>query len=234
VPRATKQEGARVSKGTRTRTLIKDAIVSLAHRKNWHDVTLVEICESTGLTAGAFYFHFASKDEAMEEIAIDRLVFTFANIEAALAGVTDMYVAAHTVLRSYYDWYLKEPTLTPILYSIVQARPNVYKFWLERRRPLRLLLQNIFLHARQAANVPTGDEEFLSHWLMAAAEDFLLDVFFSSGNTELNALAGNADTFVRVQANAWYRAVMGAQPDHPLSKPKRAAAAKAVRAAKAG
>jgi len=218
LPRTNKDSGVKITKGARTRSLIKDAIVNLARRKDWTEITLVDICDATGLTAGAFYFHFATKDEAIEEIAVERMESYFTYMETSIEGVDDIYVIAHTVIRAHYEGYLKSAGLSPILYSITKARPNVYKYWLERRRPLRLRLEAAFRAARAAAGLPEGEEEFLSHWLLSVTEDFLQDVFFSSGNVELNTVAGNADTFVRVQAKAWYRAVMGAEPEHPLAR----------------
>ena len=55
-------------RGARTRRLIIDRCAVVFDQLGFHGATLTELVGATGLTRGAFYFHFDSKDALAEAI----------------------------------------------------------------------------------------------------------------------------------------------------------------------
>lgn len=50
-----------------TRRAILDAAVSLSRQTSFAKVTVRDICQAAGVTTGAFYHHFSSKDELLNQ-----------------------------------------------------------------------------------------------------------------------------------------------------------------------
>ena len=64
---AKKRITPRVEKGLQTRQAIFDTAISLFARKGYDKVTIDDICDKVGVTKGAFYNHFKSKDQIILE-----------------------------------------------------------------------------------------------------------------------------------------------------------------------
>lgn len=56
-----------IEKGMQTRQAIFDTAISLFARRGYDKVTVDEICDKVGVTKGAFYNHFKSKDQIILE-----------------------------------------------------------------------------------------------------------------------------------------------------------------------
>jgi AcrR family transcriptional regulator len=68
-------------------------------QKNFKEVTMKEIVESTGLSKGAFYHYFNSKEQVFEEV-MDH--FFAANI------VQNFAAFSHDSLKAFYQDYIKD------------------------------------------------------------------------------------------------------------------------------
>ena len=64
---AKKKITPRVEKGLQTRQAIFDTAIALFAKKGYGKVTIDDICEKVGVTKGAFYNHFNSKDQIILE-----------------------------------------------------------------------------------------------------------------------------------------------------------------------
>ena len=72
-------------KGEQTRSKFKAAARRALARKRPADLQLTDVCRAAGVTVGAFYRHFPSKDAVVEEIAadvLDEIFAKFKNIES--------------------------------------------------------------------------------------------------------------------------------------------------------
>ena len=63
------------AKGDATRTAIIRAAGELFAMKGYKDVTMTDICDSTGLSRGGLYRHFSSVEEIFNEILLDEFSF---------------------------------------------------------------------------------------------------------------------------------------------------------------
>jgi AcrR family transcriptional regulator len=64
---AKKKITPRIEKGMQTRQAIFDTAISLFAKRGYDKVTIDDICEKVGVTKGAFYNHFKSKDQIILE-----------------------------------------------------------------------------------------------------------------------------------------------------------------------
>lgn len=64
---ARKRITPRVERGMKTRQEIFDTAIALFARRGYEKVTIEEICGKVGVTKGAFYNHFKSKDQIIME-----------------------------------------------------------------------------------------------------------------------------------------------------------------------
>jgi len=64
---AKKKITPRVEKGMQTRQAIFDTAIALFAKKGYDKVTIDDICAKVGVTKGAFYNHFKSKDQLILE-----------------------------------------------------------------------------------------------------------------------------------------------------------------------
>jgi AcrR family transcriptional regulator len=106
----------------RRRHEILDAAVMCFERRGLHATTTDDIAEQSGLSAGAIYRYFDSKEAVIEAIASERHAYERSLIADALAG-DDPRVAVRTFLGRYFDW-LADPA------ELRRRRVSVY-MWAE-------------------------------------------------------------------------------------------------------
>lgn len=56
-----------------SRSLLIEAATALFHEREYTDVTVDDICAAAGLTKGAFYYHFSSKEELHNQLYTPQL-----------------------------------------------------------------------------------------------------------------------------------------------------------------
>jgi len=71
---------------TGSRRLILDHAARLLRNGGYHRATLREIAEAVGIRKASLYYHFASKEEIVEEVVNDGVRFVHEAVVAALAG----------------------------------------------------------------------------------------------------------------------------------------------------
>jgi hypothetical protein len=54
------------TKGQRTREALKAVVVGLVNEKPLAEIKVGDLCERSGLSVGAFYFHFQGRDDALD------------------------------------------------------------------------------------------------------------------------------------------------------------------------
>ncbi|MDD4715364.1 MAG: TetR family transcriptional regulator [Oscillospiraceae bacterium] len=82
-------------KAITTRMRIVDCAISLYKARGYANVTVHDICSASGLTRSAFYYHFNSKDEILDDYY---LYVEFFIKEHLLPGIT-----SRSYLEQFYD-----------------------------------------------------------------------------------------------------------------------------------
>jgi AcrR family transcriptional regulator len=72
------------AKGERTRQRIKDAFAELLGAKSFTAVTIADICRTSDITVGGFYFHFPSQEALLDEVMTEYIDVLVGDFERAL------------------------------------------------------------------------------------------------------------------------------------------------------
>lgn len=173
---------AKQTKGERTRSLIKSAIVELVEERQSLDFTLDDISEKTGLTVGAFYFHFVNKDAALEEVGIDRFELFYGQIlaDGENAGLEEF---SRIIVRQSIQSFLKNPALFRSSYTLIPKSFRVYNEWLKFRSKVVERLMALLAERRRRPGRPTPSDALDVHVLMAGLEGFMENLFFGNDGT---------------------------------------------------
>lgn len=204
---------AQDSRGDRTRRQIKAAIAKLLSKQDVAEITLADICKATRLTTGAVYFHFAGKDEAVEEMVIDEVEGIYA---ALLTGPPDpdFETCVRRLIAACARYELANGRRSRAIQQVINARPRAYAAWLAARAPVIERLTSLIAEARWAHGLETGSAGFLGLFILNSIEDLGMDVF-QWKNPTLQPYAASPDEWVDRQARLWswaIRAPMDAAP----------------------
>ncbi len=88
-----------------TQTAILKAATRLARQNGWKDTRIQDICSLAGVSVGAFYHHFASKQELMNRAF---LIFDDSLNDQLVAGNTSPTRAVKDVLMTQTSFIVKE------------------------------------------------------------------------------------------------------------------------------
>jgi AcrR family transcriptional regulator len=116
------------NKGERTRERIKAAIAELLETKSFASVTIADICRTSDITVGGFYFHFASQEDLLDEVMteyVDDLVASFA---AALAEDRRSDLA-RAVCGAFLDAYSQRGGLARTFQQLTRMRSDYAERW---------------------------------------------------------------------------------------------------------
>ena len=100
-----------------------EAVVALAAEQNPSDITTAAIAQRMGLTQGALFRHFPSKDAILQAVmswASERLL---ARIDAAIHDATSPVAALEAVFMTHIDFIAQHPGVPRMLFSELQ-RPT--------------------------------------------------------------------------------------------------------------
>jgi AcrR family transcriptional regulator len=103
-----------------TRTALIDSALALFGSKGYTDTSVQEVTEAAGVTKGAFYHHFESKEDLLRLIHDEFLDYQLAILKLALEQDEDPAVRLRELLRA-------------LLTSTARYQANVTIFYLERR-----------------------------------------------------------------------------------------------------
>lgn len=124
VPKPTTARRPRNSTGgydpEKTRKALVDSALALFGSKGYTDASVQEITEAAGVTKGAFYHHFESKEDLLALIHDEFLDYQLAILKLALEKDEDPAMRLRELLRA-------------LLSSTARYQANVTIFYLERR-----------------------------------------------------------------------------------------------------
>lgn len=171
----------RLTKGERTRAVIKGAISDLIGERQSLDFTLDDICAKTGLTVGAFYFHFANKDAALEEMCMDHIREFYATLEAVEADSIEELSRA--IISSFVEACVKNPAMFRATYTLIPRSMPIYETWIVARGAVVSRMVALLAIRRRRPAKATASEHLDVHLLMAGLEGFLENLYFGTDAT---------------------------------------------------
>ena len=176
------RRGARLTRGERqaaTRAaLLRSASRSICEH-GMHGASIDRIAEEAGYTKGAFYAHFASKEELFLVMLDEKFAAELERLETAMAGAEEPAEEARKAAEEFLTYVNRDPEW-PRLYqefAAHAARDNEFRAeFAARQRALRARMADVFARWTSALDV----EPALPHADVAAmtfimADGFLLD-----------------------------------------------------------
>jgi AcrR family transcriptional regulator len=139
---------SRKEKGLQTRRRIYETAIELFSRKGYENVTVEDICRKVGVTKGAFYNHFRSKDQIILEefMKMDRHYAMVAEKIASLeSSIEKLRVFNREAIKLMSDLGVK---LMKVLYSS-QIAPHMKEPYLAHQGRFLYRITNQFLREGQ-------------------------------------------------------------------------------------
>ncbi len=200
---AKKKITPRVERGMQTRQAIFDTAVDLFARKGYDKVTVEEICAKVGVTKGAFYNHFKSKDQIILEEFMrmdEHYVGVAQEISGMESSVEKLRVFHREAIKLMSDL---GATILKVVYHS-QIAPNMRKPYLTDSRRFLYKITNELVKEGQEKGEIRADitsEEMsvmlincfrgqIYHWCLANGSFDLVDTCERLFDLMLESLAG--------------------------------------------
>jgi len=105
------------------RALTVDAVVELAAEQNPRDITTAAIAKRMGLTQGALFRHFPTKDAILEAVMTWVAERLLSRVDRAAQNVTSPLAALEAVFMAHIDFVSEHPGVPRMLFGELQ-RPG--------------------------------------------------------------------------------------------------------------
>ncbi|HEY3888124.1 MAG TPA: TetR/AcrR family transcriptional regulator, partial [Caulobacteraceae bacterium] len=114
------------AKGERTRQRIKQAFADLLGGKSFTSVTIADICRTSDITVGGFYFHFPSQEALLDEVMAEYLGGLLDDFEAALDNGAGL---AEAVCGAFLKAYSERVGLARTFQQLTRLRSDYAARW---------------------------------------------------------------------------------------------------------
>lgn len=197
-------------KGQATRKLLNQTILELVNEKGYPNLRLKDICDRTGLTIGAFYFHYENKDRALEGVAVEAARDLFLDISSDIES-KPLLEEFHLTIRDYQRGYSDPSRVggTRMMRSMIPANAQVTEVYFAERAKVIDKLVEASSAERRKAGKRNGPERAVIEYLFCGLADFL-ELVYLRDDPALKKSAGATKTLAKRLASLWYDAVMNA------------------------
>ena len=157
----------------RTKQKLINAVIALAFEKGYDNVTVRDICKRAGVSNGAFYHHYATKDALSREayLSLDLLV-----TDELLGKLEDMkpLAALQYILELQVRYVESLGSVMCDYYKILLSGENISLFAPERPYYQAVLAQ-IKRCLKEQRFKSTYDAEFLTDWILRFVRGCIVD-----------------------------------------------------------
>ncbi len=161
---AKKNMTARREKAIATKNRIYTAAIDLMDRKGFENITIADISKKAGVSVGAFYHYFKSKNDILAEIfrKADEYFST-----RVVTGLKKRSIPERIV--EYFDHYAKFNVATGVETTIQLYNPKI-KFFIQESRPMLTILHDLVEegHRKKEIRKDTAPEEIVRFLLIMA------------------------------------------------------------------
>ena len=172
----------RKQKAIITKNGIYNAAIDLMDRKGFENITIADISKKAGVSVGAFYHYFKSKNDILAEI-----------FKKADDYFSD-YVYSHLKKRKipdriveYFDFYAKFNIETGVETTQQLYNPRV-KFFIKKNRPMITILKEMIQTGQEKNQIRTDiDAEELVRYLFIVARGVVFEWNLHDGKYDLES-----------------------------------------------
>lgn len=203
------KQAAAIEKRSNARDKLLRATAVVLARHGWRNATVTRIVQEAGISTGAFYLSFKSRDEAVQEVYQEVQRQMLKAVAAAAAPGRTMLEKERLGIRRFFAFLQDNPVFAPILLEVEALAPDLFTQQLGRTE--RAYARSLKDAAdREGLDLPDSAEGIaLIVSILMAARAFISWRYFR--DAERRPVRGIESAYLRFLANG-------------LSGPARAAA----------
>lgn len=172
----------RQEKAQETKNRIYTAAIELMDRKGFENITIAEISRKAGVSVGAFYHYFESKNDILAERFRKADEYFSENVAPGLQGKT-----VPEQLVEYFDYYAKYNAA-----SGAATTQNIFnakiKFFIQEGRPMTTILQDLIRKGQERKELRADeDPEEIARFLFVMARGIVFEWSLYDGQYDLVA-----------------------------------------------
>ena len=169
-----------------TKNRIYTSAIELMEQEGFDNITIADISEKAGVSVGAFYHYFSSKNDILAEIFRQADEYFSTKVVKALskASIPDQII-------EYFDHYAKFNLTSGVETTQQLFNPKI-KFFIKEGRPMLEILHDL-VRTGQEKNEIRGDMEAreLVRYLFVMARGIVFEWSLYDGNYDLEAKMHN-------------------------------------------
>ena len=172
----------RQEKAVDTNNRIYTAAIDLMDRKGFEKITIADISKKAGVSVGAFYHYFKSKNDILAEIfrKADEYFST-----RVISGLRKKSIPEQIV--EYFDHYAKFNVASGVEMTQQLFNPKI-KFFIKKGRPMQTILQDLIRKGQEKKEIRADeDPEELARFLFVLARGVVFEWSLYEGRYDLEA-----------------------------------------------
>jgi AcrR family transcriptional regulator len=165
-----------------TKERIYSAAIDLMDRDGFENITIADISKKAGVSVGAFYHYFTSKNDILAEIfhKADEYFST-----QVITGLEKESIPEKIV--EYFDHYAKFNLSSGVEMTQQLFNPKI-KFFIKKDRPMLIFLEDLIQEGQERKEIRADeDPEELSRFLFVMARGIVFEWSLYDGSYDLEA-----------------------------------------------
>jgi AcrR family transcriptional regulator len=165
-----------------TKDRIYAAAIDLMDREGFENITIADISKKAGVSVGAFYHYFTSKNDILAEIfhKADEYFSTQVISGLKMGSIPEKIV-------EYFDHYAKFNVSSGVELTQQLFNPKI-KFFIRKDRPMVTILEDLIQEGQQRKEIRADeDPEELSRFLFVMARGIVFEWSVYDGSYDLEA-----------------------------------------------
>ena len=165
-----------------TKERIYSAAIDLMDQEGFENITIADISKKAGVSVGAFYHYFTSKNDILAEIFHKADEFFSTQVVSGLKmGSTPEKIV------EYFDYYAKFNLRSGVELTQQIFNPKI-KFFIKKDRPMLTILEDLIQEGQEKKEIKADDDpEELSRFLFVMARGIVFEWSIYDGSYDLEA-----------------------------------------------
>ena len=165
-----------------TRNRIYAAAIDLMDRKGFENITIADISREAGVSVGAFYHYFDSKNDILAEIFRQADEYFATQVTS---GLKKKRVPEQIV--EYFDHYARFNVASGVEMTQQLFNPKI-KFFIKEGRPMLTILEDLIRKGQESGEIRADAEpEELTRFLFVMARGVVFEWSLYDGSYDLEA-----------------------------------------------
>ena len=165
-----------------TKDRIYSAAIDLMDREGFENITIADISKKAGVSVGAFYHYFTSKNDILADI--------FHKVDDYFSSQVIFGLKKGSIpekIIEYFDYYAKFSVHSGVELTQQLFKPQI-KFFVEKNRPMVSLLEDLIQEGQQKKEIRADESrEELARFLIVIARGVVFDWSVYDGSYDLEA-----------------------------------------------